>query len=429
MSVSVTTGATRRRPHRAHRAQRARIAGFVTLVVGLVAALAPAPVAARPETVAGRGSAVTTEATGTLLEGIDVSHWQGTINWRSVATAGKKFAIIKATESTNYVDPLYATNHAGAKAAGLWTGAYHFARPSAAANDAVLEADWFAAHANLGVGDLIPALDLEDSGGLSVTALQTWVGAFLGEVTAKVGMRPMIYTSPAFWKKYMGDSRALADAGYKTLWVAHWGVTRPTVPASNWGGRGWTFWQYTSDGAVAGISGRVDLDRFNGSDLGTQAYSIFKLAASMPSGGVKQGASAAASVSILRTNFTSAVALDVQGLPAGATAAFDVNPTSATSSAFTVTLPADPGATAVGTYPLTISGVSGELTRTLAVNLVVADGIAPTLTAPATLLSSSGTLGTTTVPVRVAWSATDPSGIASTGLQRASTAGPGRRRR
>jgi hypothetical protein len=65
----------------------------------------------------------------------------------------------------------------------------------------------------------------------------------------------------------MGDTTMFADQGYSVLWIAHWGTSSPTVPAGNWGGHGWTFWQYTSTGSTAGISGKVDLDRFNGSDL------------------------------------------------------------------------------------------------------------------------------------------------------------------
>jgi len=107
------------------------------------------------------GGGSRTDAVATRLEGIDVSHWQNTIDWSKVAAAGKSFAIIKATESTDYTDPLYATNHMRAKAAGLWTGAYHFAQPSLAANDAILEADYFVSVINLGAHDLIPALDLE----------------------------------------------------------------------------------------------------------------------------------------------------------------------------------------------------------------------------------------------------------------------------
>jgi hypothetical protein len=65
----------------------------------------------------------------------------------------------------------------------------------------------------------------------------------------------------------MGDTTMFADQGYSVLWIAHWGTSSPTLPAGNWGGHGWTFWQYSSCGSVTGISGCVDLDRFNGSDL------------------------------------------------------------------------------------------------------------------------------------------------------------------
>jgi len=406
---------------------RALVGATVALVTALGMAPAASGAAAGPASTRFSSGA---DAVATTLEGIDVSHWQNTINWTAVAGAGKKFAIIKATDGlvqtdgTLYVDPLYATNHAKAKAAGLWTGAYHFARPGANPNDAIIEADHFAAVANLGAGDLMPALDLEDSGGLSVAALQAWVTSFLDEVTARVGARPMIYTSPNFWKNYMGDSHALADAGYKTLWIAHWGVTSPTIPANNWGGHGWTFWQYTSDGSVPGISGRVDLDRFNGADLGTQAFSSFKLAASIPTGAVKQGTSSAANVAIIRTNFTSDVALVVTGLPAGSTGSFDANPVASNAAALTLTTPSDPAATPVGTYPLTISGTADGITRSTRLNLVIADGIPPTLAIPVTRLVTGRVLGTSTVPTRISWAATDPSGIAATGLQRSVNGGP-----
>ena len=392
------------------------LAGAPTAVAG--------PIREAADPTAGVQPRVTADATTTMLEGIDVSHWQDAIDWTKVAAAGKSFAIIKATDGQKdsfgklYSDPNYPTNHAAAKAAGLWTGAYHFARPDATVNDAIDEADYFAAAINLGVGDLIPALDLEVSGGLAVPALQAWVATFLGEVTTRIGARPMIYTSPAFWKKYMGDSRALADAGYTTLWIAHWNVTSPTVAASNWGGHGWTFWQYSNCGHVNGISGCVDLDRYSGLDLAAQAYSVFRLAASIPAGPVKQGMSSAARVAIVRTNFSSEIALDVTGLPDGSIATFDTNPTTDSTVAMTVQTPADPSATPLGTYPLTITGVAAGLTRTATVNLVVADGIPPTVVAPFTGLSGNKTLGSTTVPVRVRWSASDPSGVATEGLQR-----------
>ena len=65
---------------------------------------------------------------------------------------------------------------------------------------------------------------------------------------------------------------AVADAGYTVLWVAHWNTTSPSVPGSNWGGKSWTFWQYTSDGSVPGISGRVDLNRYRLSSFDAVTY-------------------------------------------------------------------------------------------------------------------------------------------------------------
>jgi hypothetical protein len=78
----------------------------------------------------------------------------------------------------------------------------------------------------------------------------------------------MVYTSPAGWENRTGDTTAVADAGYTVLWVAHWGVAEPRLPANDWSGHGWTFWQYTSSGSVPGIEGRVDQDWYGASDLG-----------------------------------------------------------------------------------------------------------------------------------------------------------------
>ncbi len=207
-------------------------------------------------------SGVTTRLS--YVEGIDVSHYQGTIDWNRVAASGKAFVFAKATEGQTYTDPTYSTNRAGAEAAGLRFGAYHFARPDTTANDAVLEADHFAAVARWTQGEIAPALDLEVNGGLSVSALQTWVKTFLGELSAKTGKLAVIYTSPSFWQTSMGDTASFANHGYKTLWIANWGVSQPTVPAKNWGGHGWTFWQWTDCETVPGISGCVDGDRYNG---------------------------------------------------------------------------------------------------------------------------------------------------------------------
>jgi GH25 family lysozyme M1 (1,4-beta-N-acetylmuramidase) len=390
-----------------------RLPRLAVSAVILFGALLTAPAVAAGGAAPSASSPVAAAATGGYLEGVDVSHWQNTISWSKVAAAGKSFAIIKATESIDYVDPLYATNRAGAQAAGMWTGAYHFARPSASAGDAVAEADHFADSVQLGSGDLIPALDIEVTGGLSPSALTAWVTAWLGQATARLGVKPMIYTSPAFWKKYLGDTRALADAGYKTLWIAHWGVSAPTVPAENWGGRGWTFWQYDNCGSVPGIGGCVDLDRYHGTDLRAQAVSGFSLNSEW-GGYIKQGHVLATTIGISRSNFSDPVALAVSGLPKGSSALWEETPTTDSSTGLKIVT--DAATTPRGTYPLTITGQSAGMTRTTSLSLVVTDGLPPTMGGPTARLWRYTQLGST-VPVRAFWTATDPSGVVSNALQ------------
>jgi GH25 family lysozyme M1 (1,4-beta-N-acetylmuramidase) len=203
-----------------------------------------------------------------ITEGIDVSHWQNTIDWSLVAASGKRFAYMKASEGTNLVDATYPSNRAQAKAYGLLVGAYHFARPDRTPGDAMAEADYFLALSQLAAGDLLPVLDLEVTGGLAPVELQEWVKSYLDRIYVRTGARGVIYTSPTFWQNAMGDTTWFAANGYRSLWVAHWTGGGPaSVPGGNWGGSGWTFWQYTSSGVVPGISGRVDLDRFNGLDF------------------------------------------------------------------------------------------------------------------------------------------------------------------
>jgi GH25 family lysozyme M1 (1,4-beta-N-acetylmuramidase) len=202
------------------------------------------------------------------VPGIDVSHWQGSIDWAQVAAAGMRFAIAKATDGRDYVDPTYVINKVGAELNGIVFGAYHFARPGTGANDAVLEADHFVDNADLGPGSLIPVLDIEkNEQNMSKARITAWILDWLDRVTERLGVRPMVYTSPNGWLNRTGDTTAVVDAGYTVLWVAHWGVSQPTVPAENWGGNGWTFWQYTSKGSVPGIGGNVDLDWYETDDF------------------------------------------------------------------------------------------------------------------------------------------------------------------
>jgi lysozyme len=204
----------------------------------------------------------------TWLNGIDVSVHQGTIDWTRVAAAGKQFAFVRASAGTLTADGRYEANRRGARAVGIPMGAYHFANPDTAPNDALNEASWFLANATPASGDLIPTLDIEVANGLSATALTAWLKVWLERVTEVTGVRPMIYTSPNFWKLHVADTEWFARNGYTVLWVAHWTTaSKPLLPAAGWAGHGWTFWQHSSTGSVPGIGGAVDLDRFNGSEL------------------------------------------------------------------------------------------------------------------------------------------------------------------
>lgn len=187
------------------------------------------------------------------VEGIDVSEFQGTINWSQVKASGRQFAFIRVSDGT-YQDPSFASNWAGAKAAGLLRGAYQFFRAS---DDPITIADQFLAKVGtLGPGDLPPVLDVEVTDGQSATTIRTRMEAWLAHVEQKTGRTPFIYVSPGFWPN-LGSPN---ESHYR-LWVANWGVNCPNTPT---GWSTWQMWQYADNGSVPGISGNVDLDRFNG---------------------------------------------------------------------------------------------------------------------------------------------------------------------
>src|SRR3954447_22015726 len=108
----------------------------------------------------------------TYAKGVDVSNWNGSIDWLQVADDGNTFVFAKATESTTFTDATYPINRAGAQGVGLRLGAYHFARPAgtsdtAAIAGAIAQADYFVGVAQPKAGDLPPVLDLEKNGGLT----------------------------------------------------------------------------------------------------------------------------------------------------------------------------------------------------------------------------------------------------------------------
>jgi GH25 family lysozyme M1 (1,4-beta-N-acetylmuramidase) len=219
---------------------------------------------------------------GTKATGIDVSRFQGAIDWTSVAGAGIRFAFVQASRGSGLdctvkpeqcgADPYFVANRGSAKAVGIRVGAYHrgFASggtPAEARADALAEADLYIAQVvALQAGELIPVIDVETPfSGMTAGTLRTWVRVWVKRVRKRLGRRPMIYTNATSWSA-TGNTVEFANARYP-LWVAEWGVSKPTVPAGNWAGRGYSVWQYTSSGSVPGVSGRVDMNRL-GKGLG-----------------------------------------------------------------------------------------------------------------------------------------------------------------
>ncbi|MEW1693277.1 GH25 family lysozyme [Streptomyces sp. NPDC091265] len=205
------------------------------------------------------GSASTQAA---QLPGIDVSHYQGSINWASVKSAGIQFAYIKATESTTYKDPNFSANYLHAYNAKVIRGAYHFARPNLSTGAS--QANYFASNGGAWSRDnltLPGMLDLEGGCyGKTASAMQSWILDFYNTYKARTGRDVVIYTSPSWWSSCTGGWGGMSARS--PLFVAHWtSASSPSIPA---GFPYWTFWQYSDSGSVSGISGAVDRDRFSG---------------------------------------------------------------------------------------------------------------------------------------------------------------------
>ena len=201
-------------------------------------------------------------------QGIDVSHWQGVIDWSKVAAAGISFAFIKATQ--NSMDNKFLANVKGAKAAGLLVGAYHYVDDSVTTPDKARAAAQVFYNAIKAAGgpevfDLPFVMDYESNkGGLTPAGCTAVAKAFLEEVERLTGRKPMVYTYPSFISRFSGLTNY-------PLWIARYSNQAP-ADASGW--KRWEFWQY-SDGTlggelpgggrkIPGISGPVDLNEFDG---------------------------------------------------------------------------------------------------------------------------------------------------------------------
>jgi GH25 family lysozyme M1 (1,4-beta-N-acetylmuramidase) len=198
-----------------------------------------------------------------VVPGIDVSEFQNTIDWSQVQQAGVKFAFIRATDGTTIQDTNFVQNWQGAEKAGIPVAAYHYFTTTSAVSTQITN---FCSQLKLvDKGDMPPILDVEDptqfskfTPAQSVAMVQQW----LDGVQAQTGVQPMLYMSSSFSGSVLGNAPQLAK--YK-LWVADYTTAPQPIVPQPW--TNWNFWQYADNGQVAGITGGVDMDYFNGSTL------------------------------------------------------------------------------------------------------------------------------------------------------------------
>lgn len=189
---------------------------------------------------------------GFSVHGIDVSAYQGRIDWAEVARHAVRFAFIKASEGGSLQDPRFARNWRAARAAGICRGAYHYFRPERSGAE---QARLFIRTVPLGPGDLPPVLDVEAAQFHDVAVMRRDVATWLRLVESHYGVRPILYTNHGFYRRHL--------AGHfddYPLWLAHYEVDRPALPASKW-----IIWQHSDEAYVPGIRGTVDFNVFQGS--------------------------------------------------------------------------------------------------------------------------------------------------------------------
>ncbi|MFC0217799.1 lysozyme [Pseudochelatococcus lubricantis] len=193
------------------------------------------------------------------IHGIDVSRWQGDIDWVTVRRSGVAFAWIKATEGGDHIDPRFLENWYAAGIANVPRGAYHFTywcRP------AVEQVAWFIRNVPVDPDALPPVLDVEWNGHSKTCPRKIPRAAAIAEMKIMLnameqhyGKRPVIYTDITFFKDVMQG-----EFERYPIWVR----SIPRYPTPRFDGRRWYFWQYTAKGTIPGIGEPVDRNAFFG---------------------------------------------------------------------------------------------------------------------------------------------------------------------
>lgn len=197
------------------------------------------------------------------VAGIDVSHYEPSVDWKQALASGHRFAFAKATDGEGSVDSKFATHRANAKAASLIFGGYHFFRFSGLSpvqqGDLLLKAT-----GGVLAGELPLTIDIEwddttpkyATGKEMDPAAADLALACLEHVEKATGIPPMIYTAASFFQNFPDPERFARFP----LWVANYGVLMPNIPAPF---TAWKFWQYTDHELVPG-TGKIDASWFNG---------------------------------------------------------------------------------------------------------------------------------------------------------------------
>ncbi len=201
------------------------------------------------------------------VHGVDVSRWQGKIDWVKLRQRGANFAYIKATDGGDHLDPAFRRNWEAADAAGIKRGAYHFFYWCRTAGE---QAKWFIRNVPKEKGALPPVIDVEwnnDSKTCRTRPSRETVikkmTVFMDLVEAHYGQKPIIYTAPDFY-----------DDNLKGAFKTHsfWLRSVAAHPAKVYPGRGWDFWQYSGTGLAHGVSSQIDLNVFNGDEAHWQRW-------------------------------------------------------------------------------------------------------------------------------------------------------------
>ncbi|MGC9469702.1 MAG: GH25 family lysozyme [Anaerolineae bacterium] len=189
------------------------------------------------------------------VPGVDVSRWQGEIDWEKVAAADYRFAVIRATIGDQYTDPRFYHNWHGARDAGLLVSAYHVITPNAPADTQI---DHFFEVLDDRQPDLPFVVDVERDDGAAPERITACVRDVLSTVEGRHGRSPIVYTARWFWNRFV-----LASDEWQNydLWVASY-TAKPVLPR-DW--KSWRFWQYSESGKVPGVTSRsTDVNWFAG---------------------------------------------------------------------------------------------------------------------------------------------------------------------